>query len=163
MIIYEDVLRAFQKQRVKYVLVGGIAFNLLGGSRSTLDMDILVQMTDVNLLKVVKILKKAGYHVKQPVNPEMIADKKTREDWIKNKNMKAFNFYKGEGTYEEVDIVIDSPVDFKKAIKSAIKTRIKGINLTIISPEDFLKMKKIAGRDKDLRDIEELKKARSMR
>jgi len=163
MIIYENVLRAFQKQRVKYVIVGGIAFNLLGGSRNTLDMDILVQMTDANLLKVVRILKKAGYHVKQPVDPKMIADKKTREDWIKNKNMKAFNFYKGEKSYEEVDIVIDSPLDFKKAIKSAVKTKVRGINLTIISPKDFLKMKKAAGRDKDLRDIKELKKARSMK
>ena len=43
MIIYEEILREFQKQKVKYVLVGGIAFNLLGGSRNTLDMDILVK------------------------------------------------------------------------------------------------------------------------
>ncbi len=46
MIIYEEILRAFQKQKVKYVLVGGIAFNLLGGYRNTLDMGIIVEMTD---------------------------------------------------------------------------------------------------------------------
>jgi hypothetical protein len=163
MIIYEEILREFQRQKVKYVLVGGIAFNLLGGYRNTLDMDVLVQMTDKNLLKVTRILKKAGYHVRQPVNPEMIADKKTREDWVKNKNMKAFNFYKGERSYEEVDIVIDSPLDFKKAIKKAVITTVNGIRLTIISPEDFIKMKKFSGRNKDLQDIEALKKARRMK
>ena len=60
MILYEDILREFQKKRVRYVIVGGVAFNLLGGYRTTLNLDILVEMTDVNLAKVVTILKKKG-------------------------------------------------------------------------------------------------------
>lgn len=160
MILYEEILREFQKQKVKYVLVGGIAFNLLGGSRGTLDMDILVEMNDENLLKVVKILKKAGYHVKQPVDPLKIANKTTREDWIKNKHMKAFNFYKTERSYQEVDIVIDSPVDFNEAIKDAIRAKVSGLTLVVISPKKFIKMKKFSGREKDLQDIEYLKMAR---
>ena len=60
MMIYEDILKAFQKEKVKYVLVGGLAFNLLGGERSTSDLDILVELSDVNLAKVVTILKKKG-------------------------------------------------------------------------------------------------------
>lgn len=163
MILYEEILREFQRQKVKYVLVGGMAFNLLGGDRGTLDMDIIVEMTDENLKKIVTILKKAGYHVKQPVNPAMIADKKIREDWIKNKNMKAFNFYKDEKHYEEVDIVIDSPVTFKNAVKKALKAKIGDLNLTIISPEDFIKMKKASGRDKDLKDVKELKIVRKIK
>ena len=156
MIIYEEILREFQKQKVKYVLVGGLAFNLLGGSRNTLDMDILVEMSDENLFKIVKILKNAGYRVKQPVNPLMIADKKTREDWIKNKHMKAFNFYKGERSYEEVDIIIDSPVDFKQAAKDALRIKAGRITLRVISKKNFIKMKKTAGRDKDMLDIKEI-------
>ncbi len=109
MIFYEDILREFQKQKVKYVLVGGIAINLLGLMRSTSDMDVLVEMTDDNLKKAVNILKKKGYRVRQPVDPMGIADKKTRQEWIEKKHMKAFNFYK-EVSFEEVDIIIDSPV-----------------------------------------------------
>ena len=52
MIIYEEVLKEFQKQKVKYVIVGGIAVNLLGSLRSTADMDILVEMSDSNSLFV---------------------------------------------------------------------------------------------------------------
>lgn len=160
MILYEEIFREFQKNKVKYVLVGGIAFNLLGGERTTLDMDILVEMSDKNLRKIVSILKKAGYHVKQPVDPMAIADKRTREDWIRNKHMKAFNFYKSERSYEEVDILIDSPVSFKDADKNAIETFRSGIKLRIISPQDFIRMKKKAGREKDLKDIKDLKLAR---
>jgi len=157
MIIYEEILREFQRQKVKYVIVGGIAFNLLGGYRNTLDMDIVVEMTDKNLLKIVNILKKAGYHVKQPVEPALIADKKIREDWIKNKNLKAFNFYKGQDSYEEVDIIISTPVNFKEANKDAKKIKIGKLILPVISINNFIKMKMIAGRDKDKLDIKEIR------
>ena len=87
MILYEEILREFQKKKVKYILVGGLAFNLLGGERATHDMDILVEMTDDNLGKVVSILKGKGYRVKQPVDLMDIANKKIRMDWIRNKNI----------------------------------------------------------------------------
>ncbi len=60
---------------MKYVLVGGIAVNLLGSMRSTADMDILVEMSDNSLAKIVGILTGLGYHVKRPVDPMGIADK----------------------------------------------------------------------------------------
>ena len=154
---YEEILCDFKKHKVKYVLVGGIAFNLLGGYRNTLDMDMLVEMSDDNLREIVGILKKAGYHVKQPVDPMGIAEKKTREDWIKNKHMKAFNFYKGVKSYEEVDIIIDSPVSYKSAQRKAKKVKIGNLTLPVISPDDFIRMKKCAGREKDLMDIREMK------
>lgn len=70
--------------------------------------------------------------------------------------MKAFNFYKGEFSYQEVDIVIDSPVSYEEAIKDALKVKVKNLSLPVISKKNFIKMKKKSGRDKDLRDVEEL-------
>ncbi len=67
------------------------------------------------------------------------------------------NFYKSEGTYEELDIIIDSPVSSEKAVKKAKKVKTGRLSLTVISEEDFIKMKKASGRDRDSRDIEELK------
>jgi len=159
-ILYEEVLREFQKQKVKYVLVGGVAFNLLGGERTTLDLDILVEMSDANLFKVVKILKKAGYHVRQPVDPLLIADKKTRQDWIKNKHMKAFNFYKDVKSYEAVDILIDSVVAYQEAVKDVKRVKVGTLILPVISTKKLIKMKQSAGREKDLSDIRNLKALR---
>lgn len=162
MIIYEEIFKEFQKQKVKYLLVGGIAVNLLGSLRSTADLDILVEMSNENLEKVVKILKKKGYRVKQPVNPMKITDEKTREDWIKNKHMKAFNFYQ-EDQLKEVDIIIESPVSFKQAIKTASRIKIGSITLPVISIDHLIKMKKGTGRSVDKLDIEELKKIKKLR
>lgn len=162
MIFYEEILRAFQKQKVKYVIVGGIAVNLLGSMRSTADLDILVEMSNNNLEKIVKILKRRGYHVKRPVDPMRIADRKTREDWIKNKHMKAFNFYK-EGELKEVDIIIESPVSFKEAGKSAIRIKVDDLTLPVISIDNLIKMKRKTARSIDKLDIEELKKIKKLR
>jgi len=156
MMLYEEILREFQKQKVKYVLVGGIAFNLLGGERATHDMDILVEMADDNLAKVVSILKGKGYRVKQPVDPMGIADKKTRTDWICNKNMKAFNFYK-EDEMKEVDIIIDSPVQYSEAKKDAVCVQTGSLSLQVISIKKLIKMKKDTGRPVDKLDISSLK------
>jgi len=155
-VVYEDILREFQRQRVKYIIVGGIAVNLLGLFRNTADLDILVEMTDVNLAKVVSILKKKGYRVKQPEDPMGIADKKIREDWVRNKHMKAFNFYKEE-ELKEVDIIIETPVPYAKARKNIRHIRGPGLTLPVISIGDLIKMKKITGRTVDNLDIKQLK------
>ena len=162
MIIYEEILREFQRQRVKYIIVGGIAVNLLGSLRNTADIDILVEMSDINLAKVVKILKKKGYHVKQPVDPMGIADKKIREDWIKNKHMKPINFYK-EDELKEVDIIIKTPVPFEKAKKNIKLVRGGDITLPVISIDDLIRMKKNTGRTVDEMDIKELKKIKNLK
>ena len=162
MIFYEEIFRAFQKEKVEYVLVGGIAVNLLGSMRSTADLDILVEMSDDNLKKIVKILKRQGYRVKQPVDPMKIADRKTRDGWIKKKHMKAFNFYK-ENELKEVDIIIESPVSFEEAKRGAVRIKADDLTLSVISIDNLIKMKRKTGRAVDKLDIEELKKIKKLR
>ncbi|MBI1871688.1 MAG: nucleotidyltransferase family protein [Chlamydiae bacterium] len=156
MILYEEVFKEFQKQHVKYVLVGGIALNLHGALRNTFDLDILVEMSDENLAKVVKILKRQGYQVRQPLDPMKIADKNTRHEWISKKHMRAFNFYK-DSDMKEVDIIIHSPVCYENASKKELKVKVGSLVVPLISMDDLIKMKKAAGRAIDKLDIEELK------
>lgn len=159
---YEEILKEFQRKKVKYVLTGGVAVNLQGAFRATADLDILVEMSDENLAKVVKILKKEGYVVRQPVDPMGIANRHQRKDWIKNKHMKAFNFYKDD-EYKEVDIIIDSPVSYTEAKKQAMLIKVENLKLPVMSLEHLIKMKKRAGRDQDLLDIKELKLIEKLR
>lgn len=162
MVIYEEILREFSQQEVRYILVGGLAFNLLGGLRTTSDLDILVEMSDVNLAKVVKILRRKGYGVKLPVDPMKIAHQATREDWIKNKHMKAFNFYK-DGGLQEVDIIIDSPVTYEQARASAVTVKVGKLKLPVISIDNLIKMKRKADRGIDRMDIQDLKLIKKIR
>jgi hypothetical protein len=162
MLMYENILREFQRQKVKYVVVGGIAVNLLGSLRSTADIDILAEMTDTNLRKIVKILQFKGYRPKQPVDPMRLADKTTRQEWINKKNMKAFNFYK-KNSLNELDIIIDSPVKFEKAIKTCQRFKCGDITIPVISIDNLIKMKIISSRPLDKIDLEVLRTIKKMR
>ncbi|MBF0510814.1 MAG: hypothetical protein HQL13_00630 [Candidatus Omnitrophica bacterium] len=161
MIIYEDILRAFQENKVKYVLVGGLAVNLQGAFRSTADLDLLVEMSDANLAKIVKILKRKKYFVKQPIDPMKISDATTRKDWIENKNMKAFCFFKENG--QQVDLIIDSPVKFVEANKEADIQNVDGLRLPVVSIRHLIKMKEKTGREKDKLDVYELKRIKKLK
>jgi hypothetical protein len=155
MIFYEEILTAFQKNKVDYMIVGGIALNLLGGMRTTSDLDVVLALTDSNLKKVVTILKKLKYRVKIPVDPMGIADEEQRNDWIKNKNMKAMNFYKTSGP-GEVDIIISTPASYQQMKKNKVYVKVGALNLPVISIDDLIKMKKKAARPIDKSDIIEL-------
>ncbi|MBO1225691.1 MAG: hypothetical protein JYX80_14815 [Candidatus Scalindua sediminis] len=111
---YEEIIRKFNNAGVRYAIVGGVAVNLHGHIRMTADLDILLELEDNNLAKAVTTLRESGFAFKGkiPVDPMGLADSNTRSDWIKNKNMKALNFYRGT---EEVDLVIDSPVKYEDA------------------------------------------------
>jgi hypothetical protein len=81
-----------------------------------------------------------------------LADSNTRNDWVKNKNMKALNFYRGT---EEVDLVIDSPVKYGDAKKKIFA--VKDTNYPVVSKEDLIKMKEVTNRQHDKDDIRKLK------
>jgi len=153
--MYEDVLREFQNENVKYILVGGMALNLLGSMRGTIDLDILVHMSSENLKKIVLILSSLGYGVKQPIDPLKIADDGIRKDWIDNKHMKAFNFFK-DSDLKEVDIIIDSPISYADAIKDPVNIKIGDLTIPVISIDNLIEMKQFSGREIDKVDIGDL-------
>jgi len=161
MILYEEIFRKFEERGVKYIIVGGMAVNVHGYIRATTDLDILTEMSDDNLAKIVNILKEEGYKIKQLVDPIGIAEEKTRRDWIENKNMKALNFYKEEAL-KEVDIIVESPINFEAAFKTVCNYKISGITLPVISMDNLIKMKECSARDIDKLDLSRLRKIKGI-
>ena len=79
---------------------------------------------------------------------------KFREEYIKNRDLIAWNFYNESNPTDQVDILITHDVgDFK-----AEKFLVGDLEVKVISKEDLIQMKKASGRDKDLLDIKELSK-----
>ena len=149
---YEEIIRKFNNAGVKYAIVGGVAVNLHGHIRMTADLDIVLELEDNNLAKAITTLRESGFSCKIPVDPMGLADSNTRNDWIKNKNMKALNFYRDT---EEVDLVVDSPVKYEEAEKTIFA--VNGINYPVVSKEDLIKMKEVTNRHHDIDNIKKLK------
>ncbi|MBI5099285.1 MAG: hypothetical protein HZB30_08620 [Nitrospirae bacterium] len=62
-LILQKLLTAFEKDSIRYGLIGGFAMGLWGGSRSTVDLDFLVHRNDMQ--KVHGIVTALGYEVHQ--------------------------------------------------------------------------------------------------
>jgi len=158
---FENILKEFNKNGIDYILVGGVAVNLQGIPRMTYDLDILLKMTDENIEKYCRLLKRWGFRPKVPVDVMDFAKKEKRDDWIKNKNMKAFNLFNPDAVVKEIDVVIDSPVDFENAKKNVKYIKFGEIEIPVMSVRDLIRMKENTGRkqdESDVRYLEELAK-----
>ncbi|MBI4350216.1 MAG: nucleotidyl transferase AbiEii/AbiGii toxin family protein [Elusimicrobia bacterium] len=157
MLDYLGIFGELNKSKVAYVLVGGIAVNLHGIPRMTYDVDLLLELSDKNLAKFLKLAQAWGFKPRVPVGIMELAQKEKREDWIKNKHMKAFCLVNPAWAISEIDIVIDSPVDYAKAAKNAERIKLKSLTVPVIALEDLIKMKRNTGRKQDAADIRYLR------
>lgn len=156
---YFEVFNAFYQEKVKYLVVGGLAVNLHGVPRITYDIDIIISTDRDNVLKLNRTLRDLGYVSRLPVNPDDMADEKTLKDWIENRNMRAFSFYHKKENRKVVDIVLVQPLDFTKAFQRRVIKKVDDIEIYVASIDDMISMKKASNRPKDLSDMEMLKEA----
>ena len=144
------------RQKIKYLVVGGLAVNLYGYDRITGDLDIILLMTDANVKRFIKVAEQFKLRPRVPVSLKDFAVPELRENWVKEKNMKAFTLYNPQNDAEHVDIIIDHPINFQKAYKKRKQIKSGGMNIALISLMDLIKMKKAAGRERDKVDIKAL-------
>jgi hypothetical protein len=161
MIDYLNIFKKLNEKKIRYVLAGGIAVNLHGIPRMTYDIDLIVDLEDKNLQKFLQLLKGWGFKPKIPVDIMALAEKEKREDWIRNKNMKAFNVVNPKWAVSEIDIVINTPIDYKTASKGIKYFVIQNITIPTVSIDDLIKMKQKTGREQDKADIKYLKRLKN--
>ena len=67
-----DVFESFQKNEVKYVVIGGIAAVLYGVPRATFDLDIFIESTYDNVQRLLKALLDVDFGTASLVSIEEI-------------------------------------------------------------------------------------------
>ena len=157
---YFDILKAFQEEKVKYLVVGGFAVYLHGVPRVTNDLDVIISFDPENVMKVQKVMAALGYVPRLPgVKTEYLANKEILDDWIKNRNMLVFTFFQPASHYRQLDILLVHPLDFNAAYRRKKTIESGKDKINIVTANDLIKMKKYSGREQDLSDIEHLKRA----
>ncbi|MCM8779476.1 MAG: hypothetical protein NC898_05720 [Candidatus Omnitrophica bacterium] len=155
---YLEIFRGLNQKKIKYIVVGGLAVNFLGVPRMTYDIDLLLYLEESNLRKFLRLMKEWGFKPKLPVEIMDFADREKRRNWIKQKNMKAFNLVNPDWEISEIDIVLNTPVDYSQAKKNLSYFHLGGVSIPVISIRDLIKMKQVSNRLQDKKDIENLKK-----
>ncbi|MBI5208061.1 MAG: hypothetical protein HY934_09790 [Candidatus Firestonebacteria bacterium] len=158
MLDYLGIFQKFNKNDIKYAVVGGLAVNLYGIPRMTYDIDLILYLGNENLCNFLSIMQKWGFKPKIPVDILDFANSDKRKDWIVNKNMKAFNLVNPDWAISEIDIIIDTPIDYQKAVKNLKYVTIRDVSIPLISIYDLIIMKQSSNRLQDREDIKLLRK-----
>jgi len=154
---YEDFFRKLNEVGVKYIIVGGLAAIIHGSPRYTHDIDLVIKMDDENIRKFMKLLEQYNYQPKIPINLMDFTDASKREQWIKEKNMKAFHLQTPAQLEPDIDILIKGP-DYEE-LNSEIY-QMKDVDLPVATIDALIRMKKQAGRDVDQIDVQYLKQVK---
>lgn len=156
--MYEEELIGLSKAGAMYLVIGGIAVNLSGYSRLTFDLDIFPNLESDNLEKIICVLEGLGYKPRVPVNPRELKDSEKRRIWHEEKNMQVFSFINPNDVKNTVDLMIYPPIDFEEAYGRRQVVKIRGTEISIASIDDLIRLKEIAGRDKDKEALKVLRK-----
>lgn len=146
-----DLVEILNRKKIQYAVIGGYAVALHGVVRGTVDIDIIINLNKSSMIKAEMALNELGLKSKLPVNAEDVFN--FREEYIRNKNMLAWNFSNPDNPAETVDILITEDVKEYKVKNIKIKDK----NIRVISIDGLIKIKEKSNRPQDLEDIKALR------
>lgn len=149
---FERLCTHLNSSKIPYAIVGGYAVALHGAPRGTLDIDLIINLTDKDMAALEKAMQDAGFVSRLPVTAKEIFQ--FRKEYIEKRNLIAWSFYNPLKPSEIVDIIITH--DLKNLKTNTIKCGTLPVH--VLSKSDLIKMKQASGRPQDLLDIEALKK-----
>lgn len=146
--------QALDTAGVRYALVGGYAVALHGAVRGTVDVDLILRW-DLRTLKAAEAaLNSLGLVSRLPVDADSVF--RFRDEYIRNRNLIAWNFYNPRDLTEQVDIVISEDL---KGKRSMVMQTLDG-PVHVLSRKDLIAMKRASGRPQDLADVDALERLR---
>ncbi len=146
---YEDLLKLFNKHKVKYCIVGAFAVAFYARPRYTKDMDILIEPSQINSNKIIKALNDFGFG-----SLELKPD-----DFMKEKRIIQLG-------YEPVRIDIITSLagcSFDKVWKHKKVGRYGHTKVYFIGINELIENKKKSSRRQDKIDLNLLLKAKAQR
>lgn len=134
----QTVFASFQKNDVKYLVIGGIAAVLYGVPRATFDLDILIEPTKENAQRLLDALSEAGFGTAELTSAvEIIGNEITIfTDRVR------------------LDVQTSTPgILFEDAWPRRATMTYEGQRFEVVSLADLIQSKTAAGREVDLEDV----------
>lgn len=154
----EAIVDALNVAGVRYLIAGGLAVVAHGYVRFTADVDLILDLDPDNVRRAIEALEAIGYQPRAPVAFREFADAVSREQWRRERNMTVFSLYSDAHAATEINLFIDSPLDFESAYDVAVRMEVApGVEAVFVGYRDLLRLKERAGRATDLDDIRQLK------
>ena len=152
----EDIFRALQDAKARYLVVGGLAVIAHGYVRLTKDLDLVLDFSPDSLPRALEALESLGYHPMIPVSIRDFANPELRRDWAENQNMTVISDRYPDVT---IDILCQEPFIFEAEYAAAEWKHIAPyIQVHFVKVETLIALKAKAYAELDLVDIGMLQK-----
>lgn len=157
---FHAIAQALDAANVRFIVVGGLAVIAHGYLRVTRDADIVIELTPENIKAAFDALQGIGYRPSVPINAAQFSDPQMRRRWREEKHMQVLQFWSDSFPETKLDVFLEHPFDFKAEWQAAKRSQTgpQGAELHVASIPSLIKMKRVAGRPKDLIDIDYLEK-----
>jgi len=139
--ILDLVCNFMNENNINYVIVGGIAVLFYGNPRTTMDIDCVIQIDDINIPPLVKFLQDNDFFADEE---DMKAAFKERSHCTVEDKGTMFRL-DIKGVYNEMD---------ERTIKNKKTVKLDHIVIYIASPEDTIANKLLFSREQDVNDAQ---------
>lgn len=144
------------RHEVRFVVIGGIAGNAHGSTTATLDLDVCYARDNANLRALAGALRELGVTLRgAPTGVPFQVDERS----IRNGSNFTFDTELGK-----LDCLAEaSGYTFEVLAPNAEPADLGGVEVLVASLDDLIRMRRAAGRLKDLVEVENLSKLREVR
>ena len=139
-----DLLKCVLSHDLQFLIIGGHAVSYHGYSRFTKNLDLWIERSESNALKIVGALRELGFDF-EGLSPEMFTDENRMTQMGREPN--------------RVDILHTiKGVEFSDCYPRSLRANIDGSPIPIISKADLLLNKIATARPQDLADADQFQK-----
>lgn len=141
---FKEFIQSLNANGVKYLVVGGFAVAYHGYPRYTKDIDFWIWVSPENASRMLQAIRNFGFGTLGL----------TEEDFLNPANVIQI----GQEP-NRIDLILDlEGMDFEKCFQLRQEVVFEGTPINFIDLDNLIKSKRLAGRRKDLLDVDELKK-----
>lgn len=149
----KKIFEILNNNNVRYLVCGGLAVNIYGIPRMTADIDILLDFDEKNILNFENAVKHLLFQSVIPLTIKSFVNKEDRLKAIKEKNLIAYSYFNSMAGYMNLDVLLDTPIDFEVLWSQKTERLVTGTKINIVSIEHLIALKKYANRIQDQNDV----------
>ncbi|MEM1033570.1 MAG: hypothetical protein AAGA56_05050 [Myxococcota bacterium] len=147
-----EVARALREGGVTFAIAGGYAVALHGAVRGTVDVDVVLELTEENYVAAERALVGLGLSPRLPVTGHEVF--RFRREYIENRNLIAWSFCDPSDPTRLVDIIIT----FEEAMVPVEEVTVQGEPVPVLAKAALIAMKEATGRAQDTADVDALRR-----
>jgi predicted nucleotidyltransferase len=147
----DEILRTLSTHGVDFVVIGGVAVQVHGYLRNTKDLDVIVRPSTLNLSRLSEALADLEAEPREPATIALTDPHQLRVAPLVPIMTKA-----GPLKVVNIEHVAGPPTSYESLREAALIVEMPGAEVAFAGLSDLIRMKRAAGRQHDLADIEAL-------